>query len=55
METFFKTKYLGLSQLLAVPLTSSKPRVPLAELPDAGNCDKQPGRYRVGFVPFKLP
>jgi hypothetical protein len=26
METFFKTKYLGLSQLLAVPLTSSKSR-----------------------------
>lgn len=55
METFFKTKYLGLSQLLAVPLTCSKPRSPLAELSDAINTDQLTSRSRVGFVPFKLP
>jgi len=55
METFFKTKYLGLSQLLAVPLTYSKPRSPPTEVSEPTSNDQSASRSRLGFVPFKLP
>ena len=55
METFFKTGYLGLSQLLAVPLICCKPRSPPTELSEAASNDHSTHRSRVGFVPFKLP
>jgi hypothetical protein len=56
METFFKTTYLGLSQLLAVPLTSTRPREERSACQIASPFDGTNTKYmKLGFVPFKAP
>jgi hypothetical protein len=56
METFFKNKYLGLSQLLAVPLISIRPREERSVSQTTDSSAEFQSKYmKLGFVPFKVP